>query len=261
MDFSDRDQQAIDRVVELLAASRSLLFITGAGISADSGLPTYRGIGGLYDVDLTEEGMPIEVLLSGEMMRARPRLTWKYLAEIGRAAFGARANRGHEVIAEMEAHFDRVWTLTQNVDGLHRQAGSRNVIDVHGDMHDLYCAACGFRQSVDEFSEQAIPPRCPECEAILRPDVVLFGEMLPPDKVERLFHELTAGFDLVFTIGTTAVFPYIAEPVRAAAGAGVPTVEINPGTSEVSHLVDVKLAKGAARAMDEIWRRYRETAC
>jgi len=256
MSISNRDSEAIDRVVDFLRASRSVLFISGAGISADSGLPTYRGIGGLYDVNTTEEGIPIEEILSGRMIETRPELTWKYLAEIARAAFGAGFNRGHEVIAEMEAHFERVWTLTQNVDGFHRQAGSTHVIDIHGDMHDLYCTACSFRRTVSEFGELSLPPRCPECGAVVRPDVVLFGEMLPEAKVERLFRELAAGFDVVFTVGTTSVFPYIAQPVREAVRQGVPTVEINPGTSEVSHLVDVKLSLGAAAALDAIWERY-----
>lgn len=254
----NNDSQLIDRVVDFLASARSLLFITGAGISADSGLPTYRGIGGLYDMDVTEEGFPIEEVLSGRMMQARPALTWKYLAEIGRAAFAARFNRGHQVIAQMEAHFDRVWTLTQNIDGFHRQAGSKNVIDVHGDMHELYCTDCGFRRTVSEFGDLPMPPRCPECEAILRPDVVLFGEMLPTAKVERLYRELAAGFDVVFTVGTTSVFPYIAEPVLRANHLGVPTVEINPGESDVSSVVDVKLPMGAADALDAIWQRYHE---
>jgi len=258
MDSSPNENDSIDRVVDLLADSRSLLFITGAGISADSGLPTYRGIGGLYDADTTEEGIPIEQILSGPMLQTRPELTWKYLAEIGRAAFGARFNRGHEVIAEMESHFERVWTLTQNVDGFHRQAGSTSVIDIHGDMHDLYCTTCGFRWSVAGFSDLAFPPRCPQCEAIVRPDVVLFGELLPAEKVERLYGELSTGFDMVFSVGTTSVFPYIAEPVVDARRRGVPTVEINPGRSEVSHLVDVKLPLGAAAALDAIWRRYQD---
>ena len=123
----------IARVVGMLAESRSILFVTGAGISADSGLPPYRGIGGLYNPNATEEGMPIEQALSGDVMEQRPELTWKYLAQVERACRGARHNRAHEVIAEMEARFTRVWTLTQNVDGFHRAAGARNVIDIHGD--------------------------------------------------------------------------------------------------------------------------------
>jgi NAD-dependent deacetylase len=249
---------AIDAVVKLLEQSRSLLFITGAGVSADSGLPTYRGIGGLYTVNCTEDGLAIEDVLSGWSMRQRPELTWKYLGQIERACRGARCNRAHEVMAEMQHCFDRVWVLTQNVDGFHRQAGSRNVIDIHGDLHRLYCPRCGFRQEVADYDELAIPPRCPGCAGNLRPDVVLFGEMLPLDKVALLEQELVQGFDLTFSIGTTSIFPYVAGPVHQAKKQGRPTVEINPGTTDVSHLVDIRLAMGAARALEEIWCRYRQ---
>jgi len=257
MDDIDNHISAIERVVHLLGESRSLLLITGAGISADSGLPTYRGIGGLYNVNDTEEGMPIEVLLSGQTLRAAPELTWKYLAQIASACCGATFNRAHQVAAEMENHFERVWTLTQNVDGFHRAAGSKNVIEIHGDLHDLMCTVCGFRDSVTDYTELDIPPLCPGCHSILRPDVVLFGEMLPAAKVQLLYQELAEGFDLVFTIGTTSVFPYISEPVRMAKQLGRPTVEINPGTTDVSHVVDVKLPLRAAPAMDAIWEGHR----
>ena len=108
------------------------------------------------------------------MMQSYPTVTWKYLAQIERACRGVRSNPGHEVIAALEGEFDRVWTLTQNIDGLHRQAGSRNVIDIHGDLHDLYCTRCGFRESVQDYGGLSLPPRCPECMGPLRPDVVLF---------------------------------------------------------------------------------------
>jgi len=256
MDDIDNHTSTIERVVDLLEESRSLPLITGAGISADSGLPTYRGIGGLYNVNDTEEGMPIEELLSGHTMRAAPELTWKYLAQIAHACCGATFNRAHEVAAEMEDHFERMWTLTQNVDGFHRAAGSKKVIEIHGDLHDLKCTVCRFRDSVTDYSDLDVPPQCPGCQSILRPDVVLFGEMLPAEKVQLLCQELDEGFDLVFTIGTTSVFPYISEPVRIAQSLGRPTVEINPGTTDVSHLVDVKLPLRAAPAMDAIWGRY-----
>jgi NAD-dependent deacetylase len=256
--MTEPDTPAIDRVVDILKQARSLLFITGAGISADSGLPTYRGIGGLYNVNETDEGLPIEELLSGEMMATRPELTWKYLGQIEAAARGARFNRGHQVIAEMEAHFPRVWTLTQNVDGFHRQAGSRNLLEIHGDLHDLYCQSCDYRQTVEDYSGLAIPPRCPECQSMLRPDVVLFGEFLAEDRLAKLQEECAIGFDAVFTIGTTSVFPYISEPVRWASRCGWPTVEINPGVSHVSHLVDVRVEMRAAETLDRIWQRYQE---
>ncbi len=257
MELSPKQVEMVRQVADLLAQSRSLLFITGAGISADSGLPTYRGVGGLYDVETTAEGLPIEELLSGRYFRSNPETSWKYLGQVERACRGARFNRGHEVIAEMERRFERVWTLTQNVDGLHRQAGSRNIIDIHGDLHDLLCMQCDFRQTVADYGVLTIPPACPECDALLRPDVVLFGEALPFDKVSRLYTELDRGFDLVFTIGTTSVFPYIAEPVVRAWRTGKPTVEINPGSSEVSELVTVQLSLGAAQALDAIWKEYK----
>jgi NAD-dependent deacetylase len=252
------DQPSLDRVVDILRRSRSLLFITGAGISADSGLPTYRGIGGLYNQNQTEEGLPIEEILSGPMLHRRPELTWKYLGQIERAARAATFNRGHQVIAEMEAHFPRVWTLTQNIDDFHHRAGSRNVLEIHGNLYRLQCMGCGARQTVADYSALTIPPRCGACGGMLRPEVVLFGELLPAETLERLWRECQAGFDAVFSIGTTSVFPYIAEPVRWAASSGRPTVEINPARSEVSDLVDVKLSAGAAAALDALWRRYRE---
>ncbi len=246
----------IQRVAEILTRCRSLLFITGAGISADSGLPTYRGVGGLYNVEHPEEGLPIEELLSGAMIRSHPEVTWKYLGQIEQAARGARCNRAHQVIAAMEAHFPRVWTLTQNVDGFHRQAGSTNVLEIHGNLHDLYCPACGYGETVEDYGNLSIPPPCPDCQALLRPDVVLFGEFLDEHKLAKLQAECDAGFDAVFTIGTTSVFPYIAEPVRSAKRRGTPTIEINPGVSQVSHLVDVRLKMRAAEAMEAVWRRY-----
>jgi len=255
--ISDNDA-SIERVVDMLADSGSVLFVTGAGISADSGLPTYRGIGGLYNTEQTEDGIPIEQALAGALMEKRPELTWKYLARIENACRGARYNRGHEVIAEMEARFPRVWTLTQNVDGFHRAAGARHVIDIHGDLHDLRCMSCSYRCTLADYSELSFPPPCPQCKGILRPDVVLFGEMLPDDQLQILYQQLSQGFDVVFTVGTTSVFPYIAEPVRLAARAGLPTVEINPDTTQVSHLVDVKLSQRAAPALDAIWKRYQQ---
>ncbi|MGE3804106.1 MAG: NAD-dependent deacetylase [Gemmataceae bacterium] len=249
--------ELIDRIVGFLRAARSILFITGAGISADSGLPTYRGVGGLYNSGQTEEGMPIEVLLSGHVFQTRPQLTWKYLSQIEQALRGAACNRGHQVIAEMERHFERVWVLTQNVDGLHHLAGSQNVIDIHGDMHELICTRCSFRERVTDYSDLTFPPRCPDCAGLLRPEVVLFGEMLPARQLTVLYDQLDAGFDLVFSIGTSSVFPYIAEPVERAHREDKPSVEINPDKSEVSELATIRLPLGAAAALETIWQRFR----
>lgn len=247
------DPTTVSKVARLLTQARSALFITGAGMSADSGLPTYRGVGGLYDSGAGEEGMPIEVLLSGQVFARRPELTWRYLAQIERACRGAAPNRGHEVLALLEARLPRCVVLTQNVDGFHIRAGSREVIEIHGNLHELVCTACPWRERVADYGALTIPPACPRCGAVVRPDVVLFGEMLPDEAVDRLERELATGFDAVFTIGTTSVFPYIAAPVSLARARGVPTVEINPSASEVSELVDIRIRAGARDALSAVW--------
>jgi NAD-dependent deacetylase len=239
-------------IAQRLKESRSVLFITGAGISADSGLPTYRGIGGLYEQEETDDGIPIEAALSGAMFQRNPALTWKYIHQIESSCRHAGPNRAHAVIAELESRFDRVWTLTQNVDGLHHVAGSTQVIDIHGDVHWLVCTRCSHRWRVPSYAGLSIPPSCPECDSLVRPEVVLFGEMLPYDRTRVLQEQLMHGFDAVFSIGTTSVFPYIAQPVVDARRRGMLSVEINPGQSEVSHIVDYRLRMGAAAAMDAL---------
>lgn len=252
----DPVQQKIDHVVDVMRHARRLLIITGAGISADSGLPTYRGIGGLYNEQLTEENIPIEVALSGDMLTAAPHITWKYIHQIEHACRGASCNDAHRVIASLQNCFDDVCVLTQNVDGFHRQAGSQNLIEIHGNIHDLHCTGCDYTISVPHYEGLQIPPSCPQCQALLRPRVVLFGEMLPEQALAQLYSQLDQGFDLVFTIGTTSVFPYIAGPVLEANRLGVPTVEINPEETTVSQVVDVKFAARAAASLTEIWRQF-----
>jgi len=250
-------RDVIATVAAVLAKAKSALFITGAGISADSGLPTYRGIGGLYEDRPADEGLPIEVLLSGDMLEARPDLTWKYLYQIEQACRGARPNRGHTVLADLEQRLERCLVLTQNVDGFHRAAGSRNVIEIHGNLHALACTACDWRTTVPDFAGLAIPPRCPDCGGLVRPDVVLFGEALPVDGFARLEEELEAGFDVVFSIGTSALFPYVARPVLLARSLGIPTVEINPAETDLSDIVDYRIGAGARAALRALWVAYK----
>lgn len=245
----------LQEIAELLANASRVLFITGAGISADSGLPTYRGIGGLYEDDLTEEGMPIEEALSGAMLRRRPEITWKYLAQIEKNCRDAGPNAAHRAIAQLERQLPYVMVLTQNVDGLHRAAGSRNVVEIHGDVHRLRCQSCATREQVESLAGRQLPPVCPACGGLMRPEVVLFGEMLPEEALERYLNALEEGFDLVFSIGTTSVFPYIAQPVIEAIQVGIPTVEINPGETRLSDHVAYQLPLGAAVALAALLER------
>jgi NAD-dependent deacetylase len=254
----DKLLPAIQGIAALLNRARRVLFITGAGISADSGLPTYRGLGGLYENDLTAEGIPIEEALSGEMLRQRPEIPWKYMAQIEENCRHAGPNAAHRLMAEWERELPYVMVLTQNIDGLHRAAGSRNVVEIHGDLHHLRCMHCGLRETAPNLAGRPLPPICPQCKQIMRPEVVLFGEMLPEAALERLLTALETGFDLVFSIGTTSVFPYIARPVLQAAQAGVPTVEINPGRTCLSARVAYQLPMGAAAALTAIEENRRQ---
>lgn len=249
------DLPSLERVAARLARARRVLFITGAGISADSGLPTYRGFGGLYNDDQpTDDGLPIEVALSGEVMAVQPEITWKHLARIEAICRGAQPNAAHRIIAALQ---DRVPTtvLTQNIDGFHRKAGSRDLIEIHGDLFELECTHCGHHESVADYSAiKILPPPCPHCLGHLRPAVVLFGEALPRRAVQHLEQVLDEGFDLVFSIGTTSVFPYIAQPFLAAEHCGALAVEINPGDTRVSPHAHVRWQTGAAAALEQLWR-------
>lgn len=243
---------AIEEAGSLLRRARRALVITGAGMSADSGLPTYRGIGGLYESGHTEDAVPIEVALSGQMLRTRPALTWKYLMQVEAACRGARPNAGHLALARMANGFQRLTVLTQNIDGFHRDAGQDRLIEIHGNVHELYCTDCAREWWVADYAHLATPPRCEDCHGPVRPRVVLFGESLPPKALEQLDSALNQGVDLVLSIGTTSVFPYIAGPVLHAARMGVPTIEINPGETEVSSAVSVRIAERAALVLPRL---------
>ena len=254
--MSEHNDEIIQEIAAAMRPDTSILFITGAGISAESGVPTYRGIGGLYNVDTTAEGYEIEEALSASMLAENPKLTWKYLAQVGLAVQGKTHNRAHEVIAQIEQRFDRVWTLTQNVDGFHRSAGSNNLIEAHGNMHSLSCTRCEYQMMLNEFDAIEIPPKCPQCGSLIRPDVVLFGELIDGESVQRMQSEIETGFDIVFSIGTTSVFPYIQAPVYLAKSSGNLTIEINPCETEVSNIVDYRLTMKASEALEQIWSRY-----
>jgi len=205
-------------------------------------------------VDVHGTGVPFrEVALSGGMLAHDPALCWKYIHQIESVCRGAQPNAAHRVIAALEHRGVDAWVLTQNVDGLHRAAGSKNVIEIHGDVHRLACTSCEHRREVDDFVELAMPPACPECAALVRPEVVLFGEMLPGAAVATLRRELRTGFDLVVSVGTTSTFPYIAEPVIVARALGRTTIEVNPGASEVSELVDLRIRAAAGPTFAALW--------
>lgn len=247
------DNHQIERVADLLSGAQRILVVTGAGMSADSGLPTYRGIGGLYDQADTDDGVAIEQALSGDMFAARPGLTWKYIGQIESACRGAQPNIGHMALARLQKRFQRLCVLTQNVDGFHNAAGSRDVIEMHGNIHRLLCTGCDQRTEVADYSHLSEwPPVCPICGSIIRPEVVLFGEMLPLRALAHYEVALADNLDAIMAIGTSAVFPYIVEPVRSAWHRGVSTIEINPAETDISQFCNVTVRSPAAQALPAI---------
>ena len=165
------------------------------------------------------------------------------------AARAATPNAGHRALAELERRVDRFVILTQNVDGLHESAGSRNVIDIHGNLRRTVCQVCQAFGPEPEWQSLVGAPRC-ACGGVLRPDVVLFEEMLPVEKVDRLQRELIDDPpELVIAIGTTAAFSYICQPIHAARASGGTTIEINPETTALSEVVHHRVENGAHHAL------------
>ena len=233
----------------------SILFITGAGISLESGVPTYRGAGGLYNDEKTSEGFSIEEIMSSDMLQRDPQLTWKYFRQSRESIKAAKFNRAHEILAEIETEFSRVWTLTQNVDGFHFDAGSRNVIELHGNCREMICKRCKTTVPIAQTHETEIPT-CDLCSRKLRPNVVLFGESVPEDALNRLRQQIQIGFSMVICIGTSALFPYIKDAVVRAKKQGNITVEINPQETPLSWVVDYRIPQPATVALDTIWEAY-----
>lgn len=242
-------------LIHRLRDVRSVGAITGAGVSAESGIRPYRGQGGIYDDP--DEGERTVEALSGHTLREDPDRTWRALAGLAEQARGAQPNAGHLALAAIERVVPRFVLLTQNVDGLHRRAGSRNIIDIHGDLSRVVCTGCGRTGTltVEAIAALDAAPCCERCTSVLRPDAVLFGEMLPADKLARIQDEFHRGMpDLVLAVGTTALFPYIAAPVEMARAYRRLTVEINVETTALSEVFDVRLRGRAGEWLPEIAR-------
>ena len=223
-----------------LRAARSVFALTGAGVSAESGVPTFRG-GGRAAV---WKGMPFEVISSAGMVRSNLTEVWEWFDYRRGVVERCRPNPAHEALARWQSRF-RVFTLaTQNVDGLHAEAGSRGVLELHGNLRRARCLDCGGVEELRGKPADVRPPACASCGGMMRPDVVLFGEMLP----EGVWAEAAgraACSDVCFVVGTSAIiYPAAALPA-AAKRAGAFLVEVNPEETPLSEICDVTL-RGAA---------------
>lgn len=245
---------------QLLELNPSILFITGAGISADSGLPTYRGVAGLYNEPDAETGLPMEEIMSGDMWQKDPSFLMKHLRKVADACQNAQPNSAHKLIARLEEKLDRVWVLTQNVDGLHQKAGTKKIIEMHGNAMKMDCTAfeehSWYIRSYDEVGDS---PICPQCGSIARPAVVLFGESLPEEAVDLYNEEvIDKGFDVVVSIGTSHMFHYISAPVLLANENNATTVDINPSATELDYAFKFTVRERAAQAAETIAKRLGE---
>jgi NAD-dependent deacetylase len=210
---------SLDAVRGLLARARSIVVLTGAGISAESGVPTFRGPGGLW------RGFRAEDLATPEAFANDPRLVWEWYDWRRQRIGAAKPNPGHDALVTIEKLAPEFTLITQNVDGLHALAGSRNLFEIHGSLWRTRCLSCDDVRENRESQLTRLPPRC-SCEGILRPDVVWFGEPLPGDLLERSIFAVEA-CDAMLVIGTSGLVQPAASMADSALGRGAPVVEIN----------------------------------
>jgi len=211
-------------------ASR-VLVLTGAGVSAESGVPTFRGGGN----SATWKGLPFDVISSGAMLERNLPAVWEWFDYRSDLLRALKPNAAHHAIASWQERFAELTVVTQNVDGLHQRAGSSNVVELHGSIWRARCVIC--RQTHDIPLEGDRPQACAECGNALRPDVVLFGELLPPGVFE-FASQRAAQCELCLVIGTSGlVYPAAGLP-EIAKSAGAFVCEINPETTDLSDLCD-----------------------
>lgn len=262
-----RGDPGIARARELLTAAARVVVLTGAGISADSGVPTFRGPGGLWRSHRPEE------LATPEAFRADPRLVWEWYAWRREKVLGCAPNAGHLALARWARHRAGLTLVTQNVDGLH-EAAARQLGDVtradaarqgddvaggdpalplelHGSLFRVRCTACGLerghRETIDAGSPETLP-RCPACGGLLRPAVVWFGEPLPLAVLERAL-QAAARADVCLVVGTSALVHPAAGVATEALRAGAALIEVNPEATPLTRHAAVAIRARAADAL------------
>ena len=246
------------------ASSQSLivrvLVLTGAGVSAESGIPTFRGKDGYWrNLDPTK-------LATAEAFARDPQLVWKWYRERRQRIRNARPNAAHEAIARLAHWTDEFLLVTQNVDDLHARAATppQRMVQIHGDIFVTRCSRCDFRrfEHQHEYEQEHEIPRCFECQALMRPGVVWFDEQLPWNEVQRVENYLGAGpCDPVIVAGTTATFGYIIDWALRGSQNGGELIEVNPEETPLSRFATRLVREPAALALpgivDELVDRVR----
>lgn len=231
-----------DSLSSQIREARNIVFVTGAGISQESGIPTFRGKDGYWG---KYDAMQLATI---EAFYQNPQLVWEWYEERRRNILAAEPNAGHFAIAEIARHRD-VTVITQNIDGLHQRAGSNKVLELHGSIIRIKCTACSF---VDEITADfaSLPPKC-GCGEILRPDVVWFGEMLPQDVWAEAMTRAQS-CDVMVIAGTSlAVSPANLLPLYAKRN-GAALIEINPEATHMSAEMDLSVRQTSASALPRL---------
>jgi len=238
-----RDRMKIEAARAAVRAAKAVVVLTGAGVSAESGIPTFRSNGGFWRTRRFED------LATPQGFARDPKLVWEWYEERRRSIAAARPNAGHEALAALERRLARFTLITQNVDGLHERAGSKNIVKLHGDIWVLRCTVCG-RERTDREPIAELPPHC-ACGGMQRPGVVWFGETLPEGAMERAA-EAVGHADVVIVAGTSArVYP-AAGLIPMAMDRGATVIEVNPEATDFSGEVTFALRGPSAEILPQL---------
>jgi len=248
---------AIDRATDAVMRARHMIALTGAGMSVESGIPPFRGPGGLW----TKHGEP--PMNGFQRFLADPKKAWQDrleprgpMRELWEALAAARPNPGHVALADLEALGVLKALITQNVDDLHRQAGTKRLLEIHGNATLIRCLECVVRFGRDEIALDELPPRCPRCGGLLKSDTVSFGEPIPPDVLRRCQEESERA-DCVIVAGTSAtVYPAAQFPISVHERGGT-LIEVNPHPSEITSLCAISLRAESGLALPQLALRVR----
>src|SRR5215211_2186731 len=240
-------------LISLLRGVSKLVTLTGAGVSQESGLRTFRDAqAGLWAQYTPEE------LASPAAFARNPKLIWDWYAWRREAVKGVRPNAGHYALAEIEKRVPHFTLITQNVDNLHRFAGSQNVLELHGNIQRVRCADC-YASTETWGDDTESVPTCQECGGLLRPDVVWFGEALPRDQLEAAV-TVARACDVFFSIGTSGVVQPAASLAFAAHNRGAVVVEINaeptPLTPKADYVFEGRSGEILPQLVDAVWREF-----
>jgi len=234
-----------DTLVDRLATADRVTVLTGAGISAESGIPTFRDEDGLWEKFDPRELANVDAFLDN------PELVQGWYQHRRDVVEEAEPNLGHRALAALENHVPNVVVLTQNVDDLHNRAGSTEVVELHGNITDNYCMDCDRSvdpATVDAAIQDGDPARCPTCDGLVRPDVVWFGEMLPPEAIDRASTAAEQA-DVFLSVGTSAVVYPAARLPLVAREQGAYVAEVNPDSTGVTDTVDESIREEAGTAL------------